>query len=208
MHHRRDKKQREWLICSTVHRSGKQRCPNTKQLSVELAEKAVMTAFDEALAGKIVMTELEAVLERQRAAQRDPAPLQAEARPDGQKSGTLRVSTLVSWSDGWVRQRGSDAAALERSRAIALADFCASRTRRVPRSGRAVSRAARGGATVCAPQTMTAETLESVPETSFERPNPRTCNPACAPRQAFPSGQQVLISDLEKPHWRLLIHAY
>jgi len=79
MHHRRDKKQREWLICSTVHRSGKQRCPNTKQLSVELAEKAVMTAFEEALAGKIVMTELEAVLERQRAAQRDPAPLQAEA---------------------------------------------------------------------------------------------------------------------------------
>jgi DNA invertase Pin-like site-specific DNA recombinase len=80
MHVRRDKKRREFLICTNFHRFGKARCPNTKQLPVALAEKAFMQAFEEALAGAIVMQKLELVLEQHRVALAEPEPLRAEAR--------------------------------------------------------------------------------------------------------------------------------
>lgn len=80
MHHRRDGAGREWLICSTFHRYGKKKCPNTKQLSVALAERAIIRSFEEALAGALVMDRLQEVLEQQRRARQDPALHQAEAR--------------------------------------------------------------------------------------------------------------------------------
>jgi DNA invertase Pin-like site-specific DNA recombinase len=89
MHVRRDKKRRKFLICTNLHRFGKKRCPNTRQLPVELAEKAIMQTFEEALAGKIVMDKLEAALEAHRAAQDDPEPLKAEARALRMEIGRL-----------------------------------------------------------------------------------------------------------------------
>ena len=89
MHVRRDKKRRTFLICTNLHRFGKKRCPNTRQLPVELAEKAMMQAFEGALVGKVVMDKLEAVLEAHRAAQDDPEPLKAEARALRMEIGRL-----------------------------------------------------------------------------------------------------------------------
>jgi DNA invertase Pin-like site-specific DNA recombinase len=80
MHVRYSKKRREYLFCTNRHLLGKARCSNARRLPVPLAEKAIMQAFEEALVGTIVMTKLEEVLEAHRAAQADPAPLQAEAK--------------------------------------------------------------------------------------------------------------------------------
>ncbi len=89
MHVRRDKKRRTFLICTNLHRFGKKRCPNTRQLPLELAEKAIMQAFEGALVGKVVMDKLEAALEAHRAAQDDPEPLKAEARALRMEIGRL-----------------------------------------------------------------------------------------------------------------------
>jgi len=89
MHVRRDKKRRTFLICTNLHRFGKKRCPNTRQLPLELAEKVIMQAFEGALVGKIVMDKLEAALEAHRAAQDDPEPLKAEARALRMEIGRL-----------------------------------------------------------------------------------------------------------------------
>ena len=89
MHVRRDKKRRTFLICTNLHRFGKKRCPNTRQLPLELAEKVIMQAFEGALVGKIVMDKLEAALEAHRAAQDDPEPLKAEARALRREIGRL-----------------------------------------------------------------------------------------------------------------------
>jgi DNA invertase Pin-like site-specific DNA recombinase len=80
MHIRFDKKRREFLFCTNRHLLGKAKCPNARRLPVEFAERVFMHAFEEALAGALVMEKLEEVLEQQRRAQRDPAPLHAEAK--------------------------------------------------------------------------------------------------------------------------------
>lgn len=79
MHVRFDKKRREFLFCTNRHLLGKDKCPNARRLPVEFAERAFIHAFEEALAGALVMEKLEEVLEQQRRAQRDPVPLRAEA---------------------------------------------------------------------------------------------------------------------------------
>lgn len=71
---------KEFLHCLNHHHGGKAKCSNGHRLSVTLAEKVVMNAFEEALVGSIVMTKLSEVLEAHRQAQQDPAPLQAEAK--------------------------------------------------------------------------------------------------------------------------------
>ena len=79
MHIRFDKKRREFLFCTNRHLLGKEKCPNARRLPVEFAERAFIRAFEEALAGALVMEKLEEILEQQRA-QRDPAPLRAEGK--------------------------------------------------------------------------------------------------------------------------------
>jgi site-specific DNA recombinase len=80
MHVRFDKKRREFLFCTNRHLLGKEKCPNARRLPVEFAERAFIHAFEEALAGALVMEKLEEVLEQQRRAQRNPVPLRAEAK--------------------------------------------------------------------------------------------------------------------------------
>ncbi len=68
MHVRFDKKRREFLFCTNRHLLGKEKCPNARRLPVEFAERAFIHAFEEALAGALVMEKLEEVLEQQRRA--------------------------------------------------------------------------------------------------------------------------------------------
>ncbi len=69
-----------YLNCTNHHHYGAARCPNGKRLAVSLAEKAIMTAFEEALAGGIIIERLQEALARQRAATQDPTPLREEAK--------------------------------------------------------------------------------------------------------------------------------
>jgi len=80
MHVQYKKAREEFLYCTNRHLFGAAKCSNQRGLPVEFAEKFVMQAFEEALAGAIVMDKLEEVLERHRAAQADPEPLKAEAK--------------------------------------------------------------------------------------------------------------------------------
>lgn len=71
---------KEFLHCTNRHHFGKMKCSNGHRLSVALAEKAIMQAFESALVGDIVMTKIAEALEAHREAQQDPVPLQAEAK--------------------------------------------------------------------------------------------------------------------------------
>jgi site-specific DNA recombinase len=78
MHVRTDKRG-DYYFCTRRHLQGKAACPSAKRLPVTLAEKAVIYAFEEALAGGVVMERLQATLDAYRAAQVDPEPLRKEA---------------------------------------------------------------------------------------------------------------------------------
>ncbi len=78
--HVRVRRGKEFLQCTNHHHGGKARCSNGHRLAVPLAEKAILQAFEEALAGAIIIERMQDALERQRAAQADPEPLKAEAK--------------------------------------------------------------------------------------------------------------------------------
>ncbi len=65
-------------VCTARHTWGAAKCSNPKGLAVTIADKVLTDAFEEALAGKIVLDALEEFLDEQRRRSVDPALLRAE----------------------------------------------------------------------------------------------------------------------------------
>ena len=66
-------------VCTARHTWGAAKCSNPRGLAVTIADKVLLDAFEEALAGKLVLDALEAFLDEHRRRSADPAPLRAEA---------------------------------------------------------------------------------------------------------------------------------
>jgi hypothetical protein len=77
--HVRKKKKKAVYFCTTRHLLGKAKCSNARGLPVEHADRALLNAFEEALAGQIVLSSLEECLDEHRRQSMDPEPLRAEA---------------------------------------------------------------------------------------------------------------------------------
>jgi len=67
-----------YYTCTNRHLHGNKRCPNSRAVPVDWADKAITQAFEEALAGQLVLSRLEEALDGHRAA--DPASLHSEAK--------------------------------------------------------------------------------------------------------------------------------
>jgi len=106
MHHRRDNtRKREFLICTNLHRYGKRKCTNTSQMPVEFAERFIITKFEGALVADVVIKKVNELLDAQRAAAEDPAPLKAEATKLRAEIGRL-VDALAGGGDTIEEVRG------------------------------------------------------------------------------------------------------
>jgi site-specific DNA recombinase len=78
MHARKDRRG-VLVYCCTVHKlRGRAGCTNSRGLRVEWADKFVVNAFEQALAGQVVLTLLKEALDERRRAMIDPAPLRRE----------------------------------------------------------------------------------------------------------------------------------
>ena len=78
-------------VCTTRHARGTKGCSNPRGLAVTIADKVLTDAFEEALAGKIVLDALEEFLDEHRRRSADPAPLKAEAQ-----AIKVEISNLVA----------------------------------------------------------------------------------------------------------------
>ena len=78
-------------VCTARHMWGAAKCSNPRGLAVTIADKVLLGAFEEALAGKIVLDALEEFLDGHRRRSMDPAPLKAEVQ-----ALKVEISNLVA----------------------------------------------------------------------------------------------------------------
>jgi len=77
--HAKQSGQRWRYVCTRRHLNGATACSNARGLLVKHADHAVLTLFEEALVGQVVLTQLEQVLDEHQRHAQDPEPLKAEA---------------------------------------------------------------------------------------------------------------------------------